>query len=108
MKIKCLPQSLEAQLIESILGPTQIAPPFEGGGLSQPLLLVLLHTLFVRMHPPSGLHSPHAPLTSHEICIFDFNSMMYCSLLLYHNFEYWARMLRTGTGVIIASLRFRR
>ena len=71
MKIRCLPQALEAQLLESILGPTQIAPPFEGGGLSQPLLLVLLHTLFVRIHPPSWLHSPHAPLTSHNICILN-------------------------------------
>ena len=88
MEIKCLPQALEAQLIEFILGPTQIAPPLEGGGLSQLLLLVLLHTLFVRMHPPSGLHSPHTPLTSHDICIFDFNSMVYCSLLLYQKFEY--------------------
>lgn len=80
MKIKCLPQALEAQLIESILGPTQIAPPLEGGGLSQLLRLVLRHTLFVRMHPPGGLHSPHAPFTSYDICILNLNSMMYCSL----------------------------
>ena len=72
MKYEFLPQSLVLQLTECIFFPIQVIPPPDGGGLSHSLVLVLVHKLFLRIHLPSGLHIPHAPLTSHNTFFYIF------------------------------------
>ena len=80
-----LPHELGLQLTDSSFFPVQLLPPSEGCGLSHSLVLDLVQSLFFRIHLPSGLQRPHAPLTSHNImCLkLSFNNWFFFKFITF-------------------------